>query len=107
MIKVAPSVLSCNFAELAAEIRRAEDSGADLIHIDVMDGHFVPNITIGAPVVRCIRPLTKLPLDVHLMVKYPHMFIDDFAAAGADMITVHVESESETASVINMIWSIR
>ena len=91
MIKIAPSILASDFSRLGEEIRRVEDAGADLIHIDVMDGHFVPNITIGPPVVKCLRAVARLPLDVHLMISEPDKYIDDFADAGADIICVHVE----------------
>ena len=91
MIRIAPSILSANFAELAREIAAVERGGADLIHVDVMDGHFVPNITIGAPVVKAIKKVATRPLDVHLMIEEPDRYVDDFAAAGADMLSVHVE----------------
>lgn len=91
MIKIAPSILASDFSKLGAEIKRVEEAGADLIHIDVMDGHFVPNITIGPPVIKCLRPVTKLPFDVHLMISEPDKYIDDFANVGADIITVHTE----------------
>ena len=93
-IKVAPSILSADFSCLDKEIKRAESAGADMIHVDVMDGHFVPNITIGPAVVKEIRKVTKLPLDVHLMIEKPQDFIDDFILAGSDMITVHIETVS-------------
>ncbi|MBI4825363.1 MAG: ribulose-phosphate 3-epimerase [Nitrospirae bacterium] len=92
MIKIAPSILSADFARLGDEIKAAEKAGADLIHIDVMDGHFVPNITIGPLVVKAARKSTSLPLDVHLMIEDPDKYIDDFADSGADIITVHAES---------------
>ncbi len=91
MIKIAPSILASDFSKLGAEIKKVEEAGADLIHIDVMDGHFVPNITIGPPVVKCLRTVTKLPFDVHLMISEPDKYIDDFANAGADIISVHAE----------------
>jgi ribulose-phosphate 3-epimerase len=91
-IKIAPSILSADFAYLAQEIRRVEKAGADMIHVDVMDGHFVPNITIGPVVVQHIRKVTKLPLDVHLMIEDPQKFADMFVSAGSDMITVHIET---------------
>jgi ribulose-phosphate 3-epimerase len=94
-IKVAPSLLSADFSCLDREIKKVESAGADLLHIDVMDGHFVPNITIGAVVVKHIRKVTKLPLDVHLMIENPQKYIDSFVAAGSDMITVHVETVSK------------
>ncbi len=92
MIKIAPSILSADFAALGNEIRRAEDAGADLIHVDVMDGHFVPNLTFGPPVVAAVRKATKLPFDVHLMITNPQDMIAPFVKAGADIITVHAET---------------
>ncbi|MBX9687241.1 MAG: ribulose-phosphate 3-epimerase [Candidatus Obscuribacterales bacterium] len=91
-LKIAPSILSADFANLAAEIKRAEDGGADFIHVDVMDGHFVPNLTIGAPVVKSIRKNTHLPLDVHLMIEEPDRYLEDFAKAGSNLLTVHSEA---------------
>jgi ribulose-phosphate 3-epimerase len=90
--KIAPSILSADFSRLGEEIRAVEAAGADIIHVDVMDGHFVPNITIGPLVVDACRKVTKLPLDVHLMIENPELYITDFAKAGADYITVHVEA---------------
>jgi ribulose-phosphate 3-epimerase len=90
-VRLAPSVLSADFAQLGDDIRAAERGGADLIHVDVMDGHFVPNITIGPPVVRAIKRVAKVPLDVHLMIEEPDRYLDDFVEAGAAMISVHVE----------------
>ena len=92
MVKIAPSILSANFAKLGEEILDVERGGAEYIHVDVMDGHFVPNITIGPLIVDAIRPVTKLPLDVHLMIENPDQYIEQFAKAGADYITVHVEA---------------
>ncbi len=89
---IAPSILSADFSRLGEEIRAVAKAGADVIHIDVMDGHFVPNITIGPLVVSAVRKVTDLPLDVHLMIKNPDQYLDDFAKAGADWITVHVET---------------
>jgi len=91
-IKIAPSILSADFSQLKYQIKEVELAGADLLHIDVMDGHFVPNITIGPVVIKDIRKITKLPLDVHLMITHPLKFIDAFIQAGADMITVHIET---------------
>jgi ribulose-phosphate 3-epimerase len=90
-VKIAPSILSANFSQLGEEIQAVTTAGADLIHIDVMDGHFVPNLTLGPAVVRSIRHCTKIPFDVHLMVENPNLFIEPFVKAGADMLTVHVE----------------
>jgi len=103
MIKVAPSILSADFSKLGDEIRAIEEGGADLVHIDVMDGNFVPNITIGPVVVKSIRPLTKMPFDVHLMVRKPQDYVDDFINAGADILTVHVESEHNPHETIKHI----
>ncbi len=91
-MKIAPSILSADFARLGDQVREAEAGGADYIHVDVMDGHFVPNITIGPLVVRAVRPLTRLPLDVHLMIENPERYVEQFAQAGADIITVHQEA---------------
>jgi ribulose-phosphate 3-epimerase len=91
-VHIAPSILSADFARLAEEIQRVEEGGADLLHVDVMDGHFVPNLTIGPPIVESLRKVTKLPLDVHLMITNADAFIADFAEAGADYLTVHVEA---------------
>jgi len=93
-IKVAPSILSADFGRLAEEIRAVEKAGADLLHVDIMDGHFVPNITIGPSVVKDIRKVTKLPLDVHLMIEEPQKFIDRFVDAGSNMLTLHIETVS-------------
>lgn len=91
-VKIAPSILAANFARLAEDIARVEGAGADQIHVDVMDGHFVPNITVGVPVVAALRRATSLPLDVHLMISDPDRYLDAFAAAGASIITVHAEA---------------
>jgi ribulose-phosphate 3-epimerase len=91
-VKIAPSILAADFANLADAVQSAEEAGADYVHVDVMDGHFVPNITIGPPVVRCLREVTSLPLDVHLMISNPVRHILAFAEAGADILTVHVEA---------------
>ena len=95
-IKIAPSILSADFSCLGEEVKKVERAGADLIHIDVMDGHFVPNITLGPVVVKYLRRITGLPLDVHLMIESPERYIDDFIRAGSDMITVHIETISKS-----------
>ncbi|UVI27830.1 ribulose-phosphate 3-epimerase [Paenibacillus spongiae] len=100
---IAPSILSANFAALADDIKDVERAGADWIHIDVMDGHFVPNLTFGAPVVQAIRPVTKLPFDVHLMIERPEQLIPSFIKAGADRITVHAEACTHLHRVVHMI----
>ena len=102
-IKISPSILSCNFSKLGEEIRSLEKAGADLIHIDVMDGHFVPNITIGPEVIKKIRPLTKIPFDVHLMISPVDNFIEDFANAGSDIITIHPEATKNLKKSIELI----
>ncbi|MCX5807774.1 MAG: ribulose-phosphate 3-epimerase [Proteobacteria bacterium] len=103
--KIAPSILSCNFLTLEKEIKAVEKAGADLIHIDVMDGHFVPNITIGPLFVEHIRRITSKPLDVHLMIENPAMFVEDFIKAGADIVTVHVETDNHILKTIDVIKS--
>jgi ribulose-phosphate 3-epimerase len=103
MIKLAPSILSADFACLGEQIAEVARAGADYIHVDVMDGHFVPNITIGAPVVASIRPVTNLPLDVHLMIEHPERYIAEFVHAGADIITVHVEACPRLQRTIRLI----
>lgn len=105
-VRIAPSILSADFARLGEDIARAESGGADWIHVDVMDGHFVPNITIGVPVVRSIRSATKLPLDVHLMIERPDDFIDAFAKAGSDYITVHAEAATHLHRTLSHIRSL-
>lgn len=104
-IKIAPSILSADFSKLGEEIRSVEELGADLIHVDVMDGHFVPNITIGPLVVEAIKPHTKLPLDVHLMIEDPDRYIPSFVQAGADIITVHVEATRHLHRTLQLIRS--
>jgi ribulose-phosphate 3-epimerase len=106
MVKIAPSILSADFSKLGEEIKEVERGGADYIHVDVMDGHFVPNITIGPLIVDSIRPITKLPLDVHLMIENPDQYIEDFAKAGADYITVHVEACRHLHRTIHLIKSL-
>jgi len=103
MKKIAPSILSSDFGNLAREIRAVEEAGADYIHIDVMDGHFVPNLTVGPVVVECVRKLTRLPLDVHLMVERPENLLDAFIKAGSDIITVHVEATPHLHRAIQSI----
>ncbi len=104
-IKIAPSILSCNFLRLEEDIKKAEDAGADLFHIDIMDGHFVPNITIGPMLVEQVRKITSKPLDVHLMIENPHKFVEDFIKAGADIITLHVETDRHIFRTIEIIKS--
>lgn len=103
MVKIAASILSADFSRLAAQIQEAEAGGADYIHVDVMDGHFVPNLTLGAPVLSAIRSVSCLPYDVHLMIESPERYVDDFARAGADIITVHQEACIHLHRVIEQI----
>ena len=105
MIKIAPSILSADFSNLRQDVKKVEDCGADLLHIDVMDGMFVPNITIGAPVVKALRKHTKLPFDVHLMIENPDRHIEDFVKAGSDIITVHAEATKHLHRTIQNIKS--
>ena len=102
-IKISPSILSADFTRLADQVREAEEAGVDYIHVDVMDGHFVPNITIGPLVVKALRPITKLPLDVHLMIENPEFYLEDFSKAGADIITVHQEATPHLHRTIQQI----
>jgi ribulose-phosphate 3-epimerase len=106
MIKIAPSILSADFSKLANEIRVIENGGADYVHVDVMDGHFVPNITIGPLIVDAIRPHTRLPLDVHLMIEQPDKYIPDFIKAGADIVSVHAEAGPHLHRSIQLIKSL-
>ena len=102
-IKISPSILSADFSQLGNEIKRLEDGGADMIHVDVMDGHFVPNLTIGPPVIKALRNYTKLPFDVHLMIAPVHKYIKNYAEAGADIITIHPEATNNLKESINHI----
>ena len=106
-IKISPSILASNFSKLGDEIRSLEKAGADLIHIDVMDGHFVPNLTIGPEVIKNLRPITKLPFDVHLMISPVDNFIESFANAGSDIITIHPEASKNLKNSINLIKSFK
>ncbi|HKK00941.1 MAG TPA: ribulose-phosphate 3-epimerase [Desulfuromonadales bacterium] len=106
MIQIAPSILSADFARLGEEIAAIEAGGADYVHVDVMDGHFVPNLTIGPPVVAAVRRVTALPLDVHLMIEEPDRYIPDFAEAGADLITVHQEACRHLHRTVQLIHSL-
>lgn len=103
MMKIAPSILSADFANLERDVKLVEEGGADYIHIDVMDGQFVPNITLGPNIVAALRPVTELPLDVHLMIVDPERYVEDFAKAGADIIVVHQESTKHLHRVLQMI----
>lgn len=102
-VKLAPSILSADFARLGEQVREAEAAGADLIHIDIMDGHFVPNMTVGPLVVEAVRRSTRLPLDVHLMIERPEQFVGAFAGAGADLITVHAEAAQHLHRLVESI----
>ena len=102
-IQISPSILSADFSQLSNEIKKLEEGGADLIHVDVMDGHFVPNLTIGPPVIKALRKYTKLPFDVHLMISPVNKFIKNFADAGSDIITIHPEATKDLKESINLI----
>ena len=102
-IQISPSILSADFSNLGEEIKRLEEGGADLIHVDVMDGHFVPNLTIGPPVIKALRNYTKLPFDVHLMISPVHKYIKNFAEAGSDIITIHPEATENLNESISLI----
>lgn len=103
ILKIAPSILSADFSQLGEEIRRVEEAGADLIHFDVMDGHFVPNLSIGLPVLESIRRVTRIPIDVHLMIEEPQRYVEGFVRAGANLVSVHVEVCSEPRAMAALI----
>jgi len=105
-VKIAPSILSADFSQLGNEIKRLEKAGADMIHVDVMDGHFVPNLTIGPPVIKALRKYSSLPFDVHLMISPVHKYIKNFADAGADIITIHPEATQNIEESIKLIKSL-
>ena len=102
-IQISPSILSADFSQLGNEIKRLEEGGADMIHVDVMDGHFVPNLTMGPPIIKALRQFTKLPFDVHLMISNVHKYIQDYADAGADIITIHPEATEDLRKSIQHI----
>ena len=102
-IQISPSILSADFSQLGKEIKKLEDAGADMIHVDVMDGHFVPNLTIGPPVIKALKKNSLLPFDVHLMISPVHKYIESYANAGADIITIHPEATDYLLGSINKI----
>ncbi len=103
MIKISPSILAADFSRLGDEVKRLDPGGADYVHVDVMDGGFVPNLTVGPPVIAAVRPVTKLPFDVHLMIQRPSRYLDDYIRAGADILTVHLEAEEELEETLQAI----
>ena len=105
-IQISPSILSADFSQLGNEIKRLEEGGADMIHVDVMDGHFVPNLTIGPPVIKSLRKYTNLPFDVHLMISPVHKYIKNFSDAGSDIITIHPEATEDVKDSIDLIKSL-
>jgi len=105
-IKISPSILAGDFSNLGSEIKKLEDGGADMIHVDVMDGHFVPNLTIGPPVIKSLRKYTNLPFDVHLMISPVHKYIQNFSEAGADIITIHPEATKNVKDSVDLIKSL-
>ena len=106
-IQISPSILSADFSQLGREIRKLEDAGADMIHVDVMDGHFVPNLTIGPPVIKALKKNSSLPFDVHLMISPVHKYIESYANAGADIITIHPEATDDLLGSINKIKQLK
>ena len=106
-IQISPSILSADFSQLGKEIKKLEDAGADMIHVDVMDGHFVPNLTIGPPVIKALKKNSSLPFDVHLMISPVHKYIESYASAGADIITIHPEATNDLSGSINKIKEFR
>ena len=106
-IQISPSILSADFSQLANEIKKLEEGGADMIHVDVMDGHFVPNLTIGPPVIKSLKKHSSLPFDVHLMISPVHKYIEDFSAAGADIITIHPEATDNINASISKIKDLK
>ena len=106
-IQISPSILSADFSQLGNEIKRLEEGGADMIHVDVMDGHFVPNLTVGPPIIKALRHHTRLPFDVHLMISPVHKYIQDYADAGADIITIHPETTDNLKESINHVKELK